>query len=360
MTMSAFGVVGPIYGFGLCAVIAVIYLLMPRLTRPEVYFAVTVPAAFRAQPEGLTALKRYRSWVWLHTAVAAGLVFLGFKMHREVLFSVGFVWQTLGSLQAFLSARKVVLPHASTPSTIREAALQPARPSLPGGPVAQSGPFLLLGATAGYVALHWQEIPARFPVHWDLAGHANRWINRSVPGVFGSLLTGVVLCAMMLMLSFGILHWSRRVQVTGEPGRSEQRFRGANLAILLGAEYLIAVTFAGVSLLPLLTAGPGAFPAVLMLVELAMLIGILIVLTRMGQGGTRSATAEQQGAPVGDRTSDAYWKWGIFYFNPDDPAVFVEKRFGIGYTLNFGSRRSWVVLGLIILVPVMTSLLALR
>ncbi len=40
------------------------------------------------------------------------------------------------------------------------------------------------------------------------------------------------------------------------------------------------------------------------------------------------------------------WK-GIFYSNPEDPAVFVPKRFGIGYTLNFGNPWSWVVLVLI-------------
>lgn len=41
--MTAWRFVDPIYGFGLCAVIAVVYHLMPLLTRPEVYFAVTVP-----------------------------------------------------------------------------------------------------------------------------------------------------------------------------------------------------------------------------------------------------------------------------------------------------------------------------
>jgi uncharacterized membrane protein len=39
----------------------------------------------------------------------------------------------------------------------------------------------------------------------------------------------------------------------------------------------------------------------------------------------------------GDRTPDACWKLGIFYFNPADPSVFVARRFGIGYTFNFGN-----------------------
>jgi len=45
--------------------------------------------------------------------------------------------------------------------------------------------------------------------------------------------------------------------------------------------------------------------------------------------------------------SDACWH-GVFYFNPDDPALFVPKRYGIGYTLNFGNRWSWIVLALIL------------
>jgi uncharacterized membrane protein len=69
----------------------------------------------------------------------------------------------------------------------------------------------------------------------------------------------------------------------------------------------------------------------------------------MGQGGSRvTDTAEYQPA-IGDRTPDAAWKWGLFYYNPEDPAVIVEKRFGLGYTLNFGNRWSWVIMPALLL-----------
>jgi len=45
---------------------------------------------------------------------------------------------------------------------------------------------------------------------------------------------------------------------------------------------------------------------------------------------------------------DNCWKWGIFYVNPDDAAVFVRKRNGLGYTLNFGNRWSWAIVALIV------------
>jgi len=42
--------------------------------------------------------------------------------------------------------------------------------------------------------------------------------------------------------------------------------------------------------------------------------------------------------------NDARWKAGMVYWNPDDRAIFVQKRVGIGYTLNFANLRSWLVL----------------
>jgi uncharacterized membrane protein len=31
---------------------------------------------------------------------------------------------------------------------------------------------------------------------------------------------------------------------------------------------------------------------------------------------------------------DSFWKAGIFYYNPSDPALLVRKRSGLGYTMN--------------------------
>jgi uncharacterized membrane protein len=57
----------------------------------------------------------------------------------------------------------------------------------------------------------------------------------------------------------------------------------------------------------------------------------------------------------GKRPPDDAWK-GMFYSNREDPAVFVPKRYGFGYTLNFGNPWSWVVL-VLILGAVVTPLL---
>jgi hypothetical protein len=47
---------------------------------------------------------------------------------------------------------------------------------------------------------------------------------------------------------------------------------------------------------------------------------------------------------------ERFWKSGIFYVNPHDPALFVRKHYRAGYTLNFGNPWSWPVLALILLL----------
>ena len=105
--------------------------------------------------------------------------------------------------------------------------------------------------------------------------------------------------------------------------------------------------------------------------ELVLVVITILVLARSGQGGWRlepvsGGTADigepTDTPPVGDRTPDAAWKLGLLYYNPDDPALIVEKHFGIGWTLNFGRPAVWLILlGILLLssiVPIAISLVA--
>ena len=65
------------------------------------------------------------------------------------------------------------------------------------------------------------------------------------------------------------------------------------------------------------------------------------------------AKVGSDGRPRGDATPDACWKCGLVYWNSADPALFVEKRFGVGYILNFAHRGAWfAVAGLLAFPPV--------
>jgi len=89
-----------------------------------------------------------------------------------------------------------------------------------------------------------------------------------------------------------------------------------------------------------------------------VIIAFAVSLVREGQGGSRG-TVTAGAAATGDRTPDACWKWGLIYINPADPSILIEKRFGIGYTLNLGNRWTWLLLALI-LSPVAIGMIFLR
>jgi uncharacterized membrane protein len=83
-----------------------------------------------------------------------------------------------------------------------------------------------------------------------------------------------------------------------------------------------------------------------LLVICGMLIAIVLVLFWHPQRfRTKTSTSADRGrTDAVFRDDDRYWYAGFFYNNPDDPAVFVPKRFGLGWTLNFGHPRSKLVL----------------
>ncbi|WP_276360618.1 DUF5808 domain-containing protein [Daejeonella sp. H1SJ63] len=57
-----------------------------------------------------------------------------------------------------------------------------------------------------------------------------------------------------------------------------------------------------------------------------------------------------------DKQNNDLWRFGIIYYNPNDPSVWVEKRVGIGWTLNFAHVRSYFIMGLILAIPLALGL----
>lgn len=167
------------------------------------------------------------------------------------------------------------------------------------------------------------------------------------------------MCAVLEVLSYGIAHWTRQVS-TGEPAeKSEARFRNTQIAVLTAVQYLIAFTFASVPFLAL-RANTNESPAIgpFLLVVVGLVAVLFFILIRTGQGGANLARAETKPGiveqqPVGDQTPDRCWRAGMFYVNPNDPAVLVEKRFGIGYTLNFGRPAAWLLMAFILAVVIL-------
>ena len=128
-------------------------------------------------------------------------------------------------------------------------------------------------------------------------------------------------------------------------GARRSRFRPAVMGILIATEYLMGMLFALIALQPIL----GLPVWVIALATMAILIPLLIVAAKK---------VSELREPM-DPTPNECWRGAIFYYNPDDAALFVEKREGWGYTFNFANRWSWVLLaGLVVVIASVPYVLA--
>jgi uncharacterized membrane protein len=201
----------------------------------------------------------------------------------------------------------------------RETELTAAPEELPRFAWLAAGPFVVLGAAARFLYLNWSRIPARFPVHWGANGQPNRWVERTTKGVYGPLFFGAELCVWLLIMA--LAGWS---------GSRRSRSRSVMLGGVIAIEYLMGLLFALISVQALL-----GMPAwVIVLSPMAILIPLIIVMVNK---------MSEPSEPM-DPTPNECWRGAIFYYNPNDAVLFVEKREGFGYTLNFANRWSWVLL----------------
>jgi uncharacterized membrane protein len=351
-----------------CGSLVAAALITPRISRPDLFFAVTVNPSFRRSPEGREILRRY-DWSVLAVALAALLLITIAPLRTPagllVVVLGTLVLELAGWFGAFVAARRRTLPHHVEPAAEREAAMRPRRVSLPGGWPAQAGPFLILAAICASLWLRWDRIPSRIPIHWGLTGHPDGWSAKSIASVFGGAAVGALICSLTAILCLMIMGGVRRIHGSGPRARRADRFLRIMSLYLLALEYWFALLM-GLICLTALRPDPAA-PLPLfwpIMVAQTLVIGtVFLLVIRSGQGGWRLKGVGEgpapgaDVAPVGDRTPDSCWKLGLFYFNRDDPALIVEKRFGAGWTLNFGNPRALLVIGgLLVFILAMLAL----
>jgi uncharacterized membrane protein len=293
-------------------------LLLPHVSPRRFFFAITVPPGFRESPGAQASLRRYHLWV----AAAAGVGIVA----ALLLTPAGMAWApllpVLVALAAFLRERAAVRRIAPRPAeAATEAAQAPGDGRLPRWTILAAGPFAFPLATALYLRARWDELPARFPIHWDLHGEPNGWATKTFRGVYGPLFFAVGLLLLIVMVGLATYFGSRRAPI-----------RKPVLAMLIGAMYLLGLAFSAVGLMPLVR-----IPAAVFLIPFFIFLAcVLLWSVRAGR------------TAAGEATPDECWTLGSIYYNPNDPALFVQKRFGIGYTFNFANRRSWLILGLLL------------
>jgi hypothetical protein len=246
------------------------------------------------------------------------------------------------ALAAWLWAHRKARAHAVPPSDVRVASLVPRDTSLPGGALFAVGPFAILLATALLVYTYRNDVP-------DGAGS-----NESL----GFLALGGVYVAMMLTMAVSLARRTRQIAVDGPAAAAERRFRRVNVLVLVLTGYAMAILLSATTVESIPAFGDTVSGRVGFLLLPVMLFnfGVTFWMFRVGQGGQRTVAPAARREIHGDATPDHAWKvGGLFYFNPHDPAIWVENRVGLGYTLNLGNPRAWLLIIGMMLAPMIAA-----
>jgi len=334
--------------------------MMPTLSRSDIFFGVTVPPSFRDSPEGRHILGRYRQ---LMTASAVLTLLAHFNDFLSS--SLPVVILALVSTLGWAWGNHMTRPHSASVSPERRATLDGARREPQISLQARIGPYLILSAATIYLYFYYDLLPDSLPVHWS-GPEPDRFTPKNWLAVFRPLIMATAISLLMEFTKATLAspNFTRRLIAPLEDDR-ESRFFQMNLRLLLATQYLMALVFSWVAIFmrgphaPQLMPSGWGFYGVLIL-ALSLLPVSIYISMRYGQGGSRLPASSHSltGAPLGDRTPDDCWKLGQFYFNPNDAAVWVEKRAGIGYTLNFARPLSWlwlfgIIAGPLILVRIL-------
>lgn len=310
----------------------------PLFRRRSLMFSVRVRPEWCESDLAAGLVRKYRIRVAVLTVVAALLGYWGLEAGQTWPLIASPLLLTTGAVLSLLAARRATLPHASQEPVIRSASLDASDLAV-GNPLDTGLQFVILAAAAIWLRTHWEAIPVRFATHWDLAGNPNGWSERTRGGVYTPLLIGAIVCLLLLVSGLGISFGARRV----DGGSNSVRWQTLRMLRRLG--YLISLLFSAISLGPL-------YPQYMRaewIAPIILTLTALLILPILRTSASSEATVES--------TPDDAWKMGLFYYNPGGPALMVEKRMGIGYTLNFGNRLSWLMIAGILVIPVLTILL---
>ncbi|WP_432358222.1 DUF1648 domain-containing protein [Sporosarcina sp. UB5] len=216
----------------------------------------------------------------------------------------------------------------------------------------------------GYTAAQYGAMPDLIPTHWGPDGQPDAFTQKNPFSVIALLLVLLVMQGMMLAINASTKKSGVKLNAAKKSTSRIQQlsFRKYTSWLLFFTSVSMTVLF---SFLQLTTIhGNIGGPILMLAMPLGFLFITLIVTAiyafKVGQGGSRLQLEidEEPIEGVTDYDDDAYWKAGVFYVNKNDPSIFVEKRFGVGWTLNFGNPIGYlIVFGPLLVILVITFFL---
>jgi uncharacterized membrane protein len=210
-----------------------------------------------------------------------------------------------------------------------------------------------------FTATQYDVLPTEIPVHWGADGKADRFTTKTPISSVSLLL--VLLTMQFMFLGINIATKKSGIKMIANNKQASKRrqlkYRKYSSWLNLLISIIITVLFI---LLQLTTLYNNIFSDYMLviipiLITVVILICTIVFTFKVERLNRELDGKEQESQEISTFDADSHWKGGLIYFNKNDPSIFVEKRFGIGWTMNFANPIGYVVVFIPLLIILLLS-----
>ncbi|EON71965.1 DUF1648 domain-containing protein [Lysinibacillus sphaericus] len=344
--------------------LTILQAMTPYFTRKTAVFGVFIPEPFVQHHQLLKFKKQYSKWlgslggvftllqiILLFTSISEGTwIFISFILLYMMLILSSLLYMVYHARTKKLKQKEDWEGHVKTVH-VMDVSLRAQDETLL--PIFYTVPIIITLALITYTYMHYATIPDVFATHWNAQGEIDGWTEKTWISVIELplLLLGMQLTYLLLgigMKGAKIQLSAQEKEASANRERHQRKYGSWYLAAInLGVTILLVVLQYTTIILQNETASY-FFPLFIGFMMLTF-SGLLLFIWRIRKSNERFDTINTNETVPGD---DLYWKWGIFYINKDDPALLIQKKFGIGWTVNLGNKWSFVII-LLTLLPIL-------
>lgn len=213
-------------------------------------------------------------------------------------------------------------------------------------------PLLMNILSIVIVAINYEKIPEVFPTHWNFSG-PDGFSEKTFFRVYGTASIGLIITLIYIIVNYTILNMKQNLRFEGEEGiLAQKKSRKAWSIYLIAGDIILSILFLFMSFNMIGHDFSDYIYKLLMgITMMYFIIGTIYVAYKYGVGGERLYRDKEI---VFREDDDKWYLFGTIYYNPEDPALIVEKRVGMGSTANFahpfGKVMGVVLVGILIYV----------
>nr|WP_225895160.1 DUF1648 domain-containing protein [Clostridium botulinum] len=346
---------------GFCNLLLLAFqIVTPKTTRKDIFLGVRIP---EEESEKMEIKNIYKSFVLWNIIISLPVIFLlSFIVYKFnniglfVLFTFIYIFisfliyikfnndvKKLKSNKNWFKNKKQVI------AVDTEFSSENANKSLI-SPLCFLIPILIILITIFINIKAYPNLPNKVATHWDFNGNVNGYQNKSTFLIYQMPLMELFITSIFF-LCYKIIGWSKKQisAVNSEESKTRNKLFRRILSIYMTFSAIAMTIFLSIinfQIMKVIDINDKYMMYFSLIFTLSIIIATILLGVKVGQGGSNLKLNYKNDNKNNfiNKDDDDHWILGnTIYYNKEDPSLFIEKRFGIGWTINAGRPLGLII-----------------